>query len=97
MGKHTAIQPALPRTIYLGIMPGDRKAIEAQIEALIEALDQIDGDPDLEPDYEDYDITDLGEPDLFLPTLPRYGMDQSRGPTNVRSAQRAYRTALAKG
>lgn len=72
----------LPRTIHLGVMPTDRKAIEAQIEALIDMLDLIDGDPDLEPDYEDYDACDRGEPLQHVKDLPRYGIDQSKGPIN---------------
>jgi hypothetical protein len=95
MGKHQTTAAFLPRTIHLGPMPTDRKAIEAQIEALIDILDQIDGDADLEPDHESYDACDLGEPDLFLPILPLYGVDQSRGMTNYRKAHDAYRAAQA--
>lgn len=84
----------LPRTIHLGVMPTDRKAIEAQIEALIDMLDLIDGDPDLEPDYEDYDPCDLGEPDQHLETLPQYGEDQSAGPTNFDAAYEAHMASL---
>lgn len=82
----------LPRTIHLGMMPTDRRAIEAQIEVLIDMLDQIDGDPDQEPDYEDHDDCDLGEPNRMLPTRPRYGVDQRPGPTNYKQAVRAYET-----
>lgn len=72
----------LPRTVQLGYAPTDRRAIEEQIEMLIELLDQVDGDPDEEPDHEDYDACDLGEPLGHFSMLPRYGIDQSRGPTN---------------
>ncbi|WP_288804621.1 hypothetical protein [uncultured Novosphingobium sp.] len=76
----------LPRTIHLGLTAMDRRAIEAQIESLIELLDQFDGDPDLEPEHEDYDACDAGEPANFVEMLPVYGLDQSKGPLNEREA-----------
>lgn len=72
----------LPRTIHLGLTAPDRKAIEQQIDALIALLDEFDGDADLEPDHDSYDPCDHGEPDMFHPTLPIYGTDQSVGPIN---------------
>lgn len=72
----------LPRTIHLGLTAMDRKAIEAHIESLIELLDQVDGDADIEPDHEDYDGCDAGEPTGYAEILPRYGADQSTGPVN---------------
>jgi len=60
--------------------PTDRQAIEQQIELLIGILDEIDGDPDLEPDHEDYDACDLGEPQTYDDEPPVYEIDQSLGP-----------------
>ncbi|QCI92905.1 hypothetical protein [Novosphingobium sp. EMRT-2] len=94
MAKHLAREHFLPRTIYLGVMPTDREAIEQQIEALIEMLDHIDGDPDMEPDHEDYDACDAGEHIQLLPILPRYGEDQSEGPINEREAHDIYYAEL---
>lgn len=94
MAKHLAREHFLPRTIYLGVMPADREAIEQQIEVLIEMLDHIDGDPDMEPDHEDYDACDAGEQEELLPLLPRYGKDQSKGPINEREARDLYRAAV---
>lgn len=82
MGKPNQQAQFLPRTITLGLAPIDRKAIERQIEALIDLLDRIDGDPDMEPDHEDFDDTDMGEPQNWMKTLPIYGIDQSEGPLN---------------
>lgn len=80
----------LPRTIHLGMMPMDRAAIEAQIEELIDMLDWIDGDPDMEPDHEDYDACDAGEHIQLLPILPQYEEDQSQGPINANEALDLY-------
>lgn len=71
-----------PRTFVLLPM-FDRKVIEAQIEALIDMLDRFDGDCDLEPDHEDYDICDLAEGGDYSDEAVQYGIDQSAGPINV--------------
>lgn len=86
MGAPNPQAQFLPRTITLGLMPMDRKAIERQIDALIDLLDQIDGDPDMEPDHEDYDPCDFGERREFMATVPIYGIDQSEGPLNAELA-----------
>lgn len=64
--------------------PTNRQAIEDQIERLIGLLDEIDGDPDMEPDHEDYDACDLGEPQTYEDELPVYAIDQSLGPIGVK-------------
>lgn len=80
----------LPRTITLGVSILSRKAIEAEIERLIDLLDTIDGDADLEPDHEDFDECDPGEMVEYMSIKPKYGKDQSRGPTNRRAAYEQY-------
>lgn len=87
----------LPRTIHLGLTAMDRKAIEQQIETLIELLDQFDGDADFEPDHENYDACDLGEPQGYLDTLPRYSLDQTKGPINECGAFKAHDLARSQG
>lgn len=62
----------------------NRKAIEAQIETLIDLLDRFDGDPDLEPDHEDFDACDLFEGGDHTSEALEYGSDQSAGPINVK-------------
>lgn len=80
----------MPRTIRLGLSSRDRATVERQIEALIDLLDEMDGDPDMEPDHDDYDGCDAGEPDMFHRTLPIYGEDQSAGPLNTDAIFEAY-------
>lgn len=61
-----------------------RRSVTKTIEAMIELLDLLDGDPDLEDDDPAGGAADdLGEPELSkgLP-LPRWGIDQRRGPLN---------------
>ena len=86
MGMPMAQAQFLPRTITLGISGRSRHEIEQEIEFLIGLLDHVDGDADLEPDHEDYDACDLGEPDMCMKMPPRYGINQSRGPTNRNEA-----------
>lgn len=74
-----------PEGIRFTRTPFMRRAIEDQIEKLIAILDAFDGDPDMEPDHEDYDACDPGEPDCTHPEHPVYGIDQSKGPTNAAS------------
>lgn len=90
MGKPIAQAQFLPRTITLGLLPMDRKAIEQQIDHLIDMLDRIDGDADLEPDHEDYDVCDLGERITYYKTLPEYGIDQSKRPKNYDKVLEEY-------
>lgn len=98
MGVHTRFMP-----------PHRRVAIEAEIEAhlqrvtlLIARLDRADGDCDLEDDDPAGDSLDKGEGEghfgqgLYT-TLPRYGLDQSTGPTNLREAERARYKAMMEG
>lgn len=83
---HIAISVKVPLSRH------DRRAIEHTIAALIETLDELDGDPDTEEDDADQCATDLGEGngDIMMPTMPRYGIDQSRGPYNWRAGLRLY-------
>jgi len=77
----------------------NREAIENEIERLIALLDMCDGDPDLEDDDPAGDTLDEhGEAvghhgQGLLPTLPRYGLDQSLGPINHDEAERSWRMA----
>lgn len=94
-----AISPStdfLPRTITIGLPGRDRLAIERQIEMLIDLLDSFDGDADLEPDHEDYDACDLGEPVLTSDILPAYGEDQSTGPLNAREVFGVYADSVTE-
>ena len=64
---------------------------------MIDRMDAIDGEPDLEDDDPaggSADDTGEIEPwhaDGISLALPRYGKDQSNGPTNVEAAARDYR------
>ena len=99
MGVHAPLLPA-----------HRRKAIECEIEAclarvsiLIGRLDRADAPfEDIEED--DWPGTDLdhgeGEGHFgqgLYTTLPRYGVDQTTGPTNVRAAERLRHKAMMAG
>lgn len=97
MGMPIAQAQFLPRTVTLGIHTVSRKAIEQQIDFLIDLLDQIDGDPDLEEDDHYFDPLDFGELNECLPTLPTYGVDQTRRPSNVVKANNDFYDAICSG
>lgn len=67
----------------------NREQIEDEIERLLALLDADDGDPDLEPE-EDCGADDLGEGLELYRTLPRYDLDQTKGPINEREAIRQH-------
>ena len=79
-----------------------RKAIEAEIELHLQRatvlIARLDGADAPTMDMEDDDpaggaIDDEGEGEELLRTLPRYDVDQSRGPVNERGAIAAHTAA----
>jgi len=69
------------------------------ITVAIDMLDMLDGDPDLEPDNDDIDPTDIfgdmGDGPAS-PILPRYSQDQSAGPINAAEALAVYLSAHSR-
>lgn len=70
-----------------------RRQIETAIERLIALLDTFDGDCDIEDDdpqgQADEDCVNMaiqGHTDDWVELLPKYGDDQTKGPTNSVSA-----------
>lgn len=63
---------------------------------MIDRMDEIDGDPELEDDdpaggsADDAGEIEPWRADRISLALPRYGKDQSNGPTNVQEAAREY-------
>lgn len=87
--------PAFPR--YLP----QREAIESEIEMhlhrvtlLVARLDRADGDCDLEDDDPSGDPAEIDADSddgrALSPILPRWSVDQSRGPTNANEPHRQY-------
>lgn len=81
------------------LTPGTSRAQLAHlITVAIDLLDMLDGDPDLEPDNDDIDPTDVfgdvGD-GTVSPILPRYRQDQTAGPINAAEALAAYLSAHA--
>lgn len=78
----------------------NRAQIEDEIERLVELLDMADAPAeDLEPE-EDHAVDDKpcdAGPEDFLPVLPVYGIDQSRGPMNEREGRRSHHARLMAG
>lgn len=59
MATRALIPDAAPLDLLLGSVPSLPRAILARLTArMIERLDELDGDPDLEPDYDDTSIDD---------------------------------------
>jgi hypothetical protein len=70
----------------------NRRAIADAIERLVSILDEIDGDPDIEEDDWPGDPLDQGELDGTRGVmLPRYDIDQTKGPINEAEAVREHR------
>lgn len=68
----------------------------------IALLDAADGEIDLEDDDPSGDpLDEHGEhptdtAQVLLPTRPRYGVDQSKGPINEREAHRAWQLSMLR-
>lgn len=76
------------------------KELGDMIEHLIAQLDGLTGDPDLEDDDPAGDPLDIGEAPAdteVLAMLPRYGLDQSRGPINERPAYEQHLRLICGG
>ncbi len=82
------------------IPPHRRDAIEAEIETLLQRVTLLIGrldraDAPIEDLEEETDLSvDDGPCDIsragLLPILPRYGVDQRRGPVNAAQGERAW-------
>lgn len=95
--QHPSAPAAPPAAIARVLARFDRTEIAGFIEVAIGLLDVADGDPDLEDDDPAGDPIEMhGEMNdgPLYKTLPIYGLDQSKGPTNERAAHRAHTKAI---
>lgn len=89
-----------PLDIVLSAIPSLPRAELARIaERMIDRLDELDGDPDLEDDDPAGQCDEDGvntasrqptDPHFFTELVPKYDVDQSKGPTNLHAAHREW-------
>lgn len=77
------------RSVVPGDLPsilGARRAYRElgdMVEALIAQMDMLAGDCDMEDDDPDHGADDMGEQQTLDWAFPRYGVDQTREPSNL--------------
>ena len=86
MSAHFIAPP--PAAVSRVLANFDRAQLEGFIAIAIDLLDFADGDPDLEDDDAHEEDDPPGSRYRIATTLPRYGVDQSRGPINYGEVER---------